>query len=110
MSILDQRPWFGADENYKTTLASLTPGDAEAVDEVVRSRDQVRDDWAEKQFSNVKSGMIALAVVLALVICILTWGRTSADARVEELSEVEHRVGCFEEAARIADLDLARSC
>ena len=110
MSIRNQRPWFGADENYKTTLASLTPGDAEAIGEAVRDRDQVRDDWAEKQFSNVKNGMIALAVVLALVICVQTWGRMSADARVEELSDVEYRVGCFEEAARIEDLDLARSC
>jgi hypothetical protein len=88
----------------------LPPCDAEVVSEAVQDRDRVHDEWAEEKFNNLKNGMIALAVVLVLILGIQTRGRTVADARAEELSAVEHRVECFEEAARIADLDLARSC
>lgn len=61
-----------------------------------------------EQHRTVLGWSTALLIVLLLVV----WGlHTSQRAEMlDELNYLEGQVECFDEAARIADLDLARSC
>lgn len=56
--------------------------------------------------------VLGWSTALLIVLFLVAWGlHTSQRAEMlDELDHLEGRVECFEEAARIADLDLARSC